>query len=295
MAARVAPSRPAIDLTGFDPLSVPKPKAAPIEIDIVRPGMTTRILRATTVVRAPAASVWRALTEYDKLGDVIPSLAINNVIESFGSSAAAWGLPNCPTNEAAERGEIAALHGAVVEQVGEQVVAKFAPKFRARVVLDIREHPTGIARCLCQNHDGTGQDDPDRPSAPGREGAPLFPRPVPRRDPEPGTESRASETTCRDVSFEMLSGDFQRFQGVWRVQGPLAFCPDAPVPGASSAVHLCTLGYAVTVCPNPLLPVGLIEGRIEGDIQRNVQALKSFCEAQWAEEMARAGVATRLF
>mmetsp|Transcript_10139 Transcript_10139/g.13924 ORF Transcript_10139/g.13924 Transcript_10139/m.13924 type:complete len:238 (+) Transcript_10139:1057-1770(+) len=67
-------------------------------------------------------------------------------------------------------------------------------------------------------------------------------------------------------------GDFEHYQGVWRVQAL------AGPPASSSSQH-CRLSYAVEIRPRGFLPVGLIQGRIASDLQTNLLAIRDHCEA----------------
>ena len=74
------------------------------------------------------------------------------------------------------------------------------------------------------------------------------------------------DTPSRDITFRMLEGDFQQFQGVWRMQQGVA------------GKNTTRLSYAVTVSPMRWLPVRLVQGRIEGEITSNLQAVRAYAE-----------------
>ena len=67
------------------------------------------------------------------------------------------------------------------------------------------------------------------------------------------------------------SGDFDHYQGVWRMQS-LPNC--APNGGDASR-----LTYAVEIKPKGILPVKLIEGRIASDLKANMAAIRAYVEA----------------
>eukprot|EP00850_Spirogloea_muscicola_P023354 SM000350S13034 [mRNA] locus=s350:37660:39567:- [translate_table: standard] len=66
----------------------------------------------------------------------------------------------------------------------------------------------------------------------------------------------------RDIAFTMVEGDFQLFNGTWRMQSKLL-------------EQETDLSYTVEVRPQAWLPVGIVEGRIGQEIQAN---LRSVCE-----------------
>ena len=66
-------------------------------------------------------------------------------------------------------------------------------------------------------------------------------------------------------------GDFEHYQGVWRMQA-LPNC--APDGGNASR-----LTYAVEIKPKGILPVKLIEGRIASDLKANMAAIRRYVEA----------------
>ncbi|KXZ44564.1 hypothetical protein GPECTOR_65g182 [Gonium pectorale] len=70
-----------------------------------------------------------------------------------------------------------------------------------------------------------------------------------------------------DITFELVEGDFQSFRGVWRMQQT----------GDQSTL----LSYALFVKPQAWLPVALIQGRIENEVLRNLEAVSRYSESQF--------------
>ena len=70
-----------------------------------------------------------------------------------------------------------------------------------------------------------------------------------------------------ELRFEMRSGDFRRFEGLWRVD--------------SDAVSTRLL-YSLTVQGKPGMPIGLIEQRLQQDLANNLRGVQR-------EAMVRAG------
>ncbi|CAG9460636.1 unnamed protein product [Pedinophyceae sp. YPF-701] len=68
-----------------------------------------------------------------------------------------------------------------------------------------------------------------------------------------------------DITFKMIEGDFRVFKGMWNIQ-------NGRMPGTSR------LSYAVTVTPQLWLPVALVQGRIAGEIEANLKAVRSHAE-----------------
>uniref|UniRef100_A0A061R4I9 Polyketide cyclase dehydrase and lipid transport protein n=1 Tax=Tetraselmis sp. GSL018 TaxID=582737 RepID=A0A061R4I9_9CHLO len=136
-------------------------------------------------------------------------------------------------------------NGVLLLQVGEEDLA-LGVKFTARVVLNIEEHPRGLPA--------------------GRLGDLGF--------PVPKTWAAVNEFNHRDISFELVEGDFKAFNGIWRIQ-----------PGANGPTS-CRLSYSVLVKPSPWMPVRLVEGRIRGEIAANLNAIRCHAEAECREEAA---------
>ena len=112
---------------------------------MIKPGMGTRTLFAGVDIESHPDVVWQTLTDYDGLGDVVPSLAVNKCLERHD-------------------------RGCLLEQVGEQDVA-LGKKFRARVILEIMEHVGGIPDSLLnldgkQGKDGQNEDPFPTPQSP---------------------------------------------------------------------------------------------------------------------------------
>lgn len=201
------------------------------------PTFTSRRIFAATTILAPPAAVWAALTDYEGLGDIVPSLVENRCLERCEDPP-----------------------GAVLYQVGAQDVA-MGMKFRAATTLRIGEHPGGLPPALTlvggSGGDNSGSGDLDR----------LFPYP---------SQSIPGGEIVGDITFDQLSGDFNAFKGVWRIQQGLF--------GADSA----WLVYALYVRPQPWLPVGLIQDRISREVVSNLRALQRHTEGAYAEQLRTA-------
>lgn len=146
-------------------------------------------------------------------------------------------IPSLLVNQCLERRG----NGARLMQVGAQEVA-LGMRFSARVVLDIHEFASGLPQDLCsKEHDEN-----------------KFPHPK-----GPGISVGGG---LRDIAFSMVEGDFQAFQGVWRIQPGLA---------GGDTTHL---SYALFVRPQVWLPVKLIQSRIEGEVANNLTAVRRYAE-----------------
>ncbi len=82
------------------------------------PSRNLRELTASTVIDAPASSVWQTLTSYETLHEFIPGLSVNECLERTDS-------------------------GATLLQIGEANTA-VGFRFKARVMLSIGEFPEGV-------------------------------------------------------------------------------------------------------------------------------------------------------
>eukprot|EP01039_Chlorochromonas_danica_P006969 gene6969-7710_t len=185
-------------------------------------------------IEADIEEVWAVLTDYDHLQDVVPSLVRNEVLQRDS------------------RG------GARLLQIG---AAKVLPglTFRAKTVLDVALYPEDDPlppACLL----GVGQDSSTTPLVRG-----VFPRPYAR------TALPHRDLTMQNVEGE---GDFDHYQGLWRVQS-LPNCRYG-----SEKRPATRLSYAVEIRPKGFLPVHLIEGRIARDLKTNLDAIRRNVETR---------------
>lgn len=96
-----------------------------VDLKIEKSGKNSRRITATIEVEAPLDAVWNVLTDYERLADFIPGLAVSQLLE---------------------RRE----NGARLLQIGEQNLA-FGLKFKAKGIVDVYENeleilPVGIRR-----------------------------------------------------------------------------------------------------------------------------------------------------
>jgi ribosome-associated toxin RatA of RatAB toxin-antitoxin module len=66
-----------------------------------------------------------------------------------------------------------------------------------------------------------------------------------------------------ELRFQMVRGDFRRFEGIWRIAG---------------AAEASSLLYELTVQGRPGMPIGLIEQRLRDDLANNLRGVQQ--EAQ---------------
>lgn len=149
-------------------------------------------------------------------------------------------IPGLVVNECLERRDT----GARLKQVGQQDLYLGA-KFCATAILDIVEHIQGVPGELCYNigynHNGEYTE------------GNRFPCPA-----------KIFSSVPRDISFNLVDGDFQAFKGVWRMEAMRA--------------DSTRLGYGLHVRPQRWLPVGLIQGRIKREVKSNLIAVKRHAE-----------------
>ncbi|PNW87072.1 hypothetical protein CHLRE_02g107750v5 [Chlamydomonas reinhardtii] len=218
-----------------------------VRIDVEKTSWNSRRIFAAVSIATPKSAVWLALSDYDNLGKFIPSLVENRCLERGGRTA-------------------------VLYQVGAQDVA-MGVKFSAAVTLRCCEHQNGglpealmtpaPAAQLGSAASGSSSSSPGGsvdlapPSASELASVEaLFPYPL----------TSAPGVSSSDITFELVEGDFQAFRGVWRMQ--------------QTGEATTLLSYALFVKPQAWLPVALIQGRIENEVVRNLEAVGKYAEAQ---------------
>lgn len=185
-------------------------------------------------------TVWKILTNYEKLQDVVPSLVKNEIVYRTDDG------------------------GARLKQVGG---AKVLPgvTFTAKTVLDIavytEENPISDDLLACNPPSNKTSEEvrlyyKGMPLQRGR-----FPRPY-----------AITSLPHRDITMQNVEdvGDFEHYQGVWRMQS----LPNCSINGND----VTRLTYAVEIRPKGFLPVGLIEGRIASDLKTNLEAIRRYAE-----------------
>merc|ERR1719235_1534485 len=152
------------------------------------PGNARRIF-AGIDIQAPVEDVWKILTDYERLENVVPNLVENTVLDRWSS-------------------------GCRLRQVGS---AELLPglRFSATMTVDVETHPNGIpSDCIRppSDYDAAASKQIQR-------GPPLnrgvFPSPY-----------AIEELPIRDISMQSVqgaAGDFSHYQGVWRLR-PLPGC-----------------------------------------------------------------------
>lgn len=222
------------------------------------PGNARRIFTGIDIVTDGADDdalevVWRTLSDYDKLAEVVPNLVANEVLSRR------------------ER-------GARLKQLGG---AKLAPgvTFTASTTLDVVEYLDGLPAEMEAEHLTEAVD--ETPGSIAAQSRPsmdsdavrafdaarelewdVFPRPY-----------CISELPHRDITMQGVrgEGDFRFYQGVWRLQA----LPGCAPPG-SSAMRLT---YSVELSPRAWVPVALLEGRIASALGENLKAVRDYVTA----------------
>ncbi|GIL68712.1 hypothetical protein Vafri_21963 [Volvox africanus] len=220
-----------------------------VRIEVEKTSWTSRRIFASILVATPKSIVWSALTDYDNLGSIVPSIVENRCLERTDNSA-------------------------LVYQVGAQDVA-LGVKFSAAVSLRCTEFPNGGVPPNLLTVPPPGLfNNGNGGNSPGSSGSTsdgnnwevaaametLFPYPL----------TSVAGVLPSDISFELVEGDFKDFRGVWRLQQI----------GDSSTL----LSYAVYVKPQAWLPVALVQSRIANEVVRNLEALRQYAETQYARE-----------
>lgn len=198
-------------------------------------------------VQAPMQRVWDVLTDYENLHKVVPSLVHNEVLQNFSNG------------------------GARLAQTGSATVLP-GIRFTAKMVLDVNVYyedspipDSQIADHLGEkaSSDDVHQFDSELPLVRG-----VFPRPY--------ALTSLPHRGITMVNVVDSPGDFEHYQGVWRLQ-PLLGC-------SPSGREMSRLTYAVEIKPKGILPVKLIERRIASDLKMNIQAIRDKVEADMSRE-----------
>ncbi|GFR46044.1 hypothetical protein Agub_g7513 [Astrephomene gubernaculifera] len=253
-----------------------------VRIDVEKTSWNSRRIFAAVTVPAPKGNVWSALTDYDHLADFIPSLVQNRCLERSGNTATLY-------------------------QVGAQDVA-MGVRFSAAVTLRCSEYPDGglpeglmtpppPGSCTATGSTTTGTESSS--SGLGRSSMATSSSDSQDSSEDGGSSSSSSSSSnggssssgggkagveelfpyptttvpgvrASDISFELLEGDFQTFRGIWRMQ--------------PTGERTTLLSYALYVKPQSWLPVALIQGRIENEVVRNLEAVSRYAESQYQQE-----------
>lgn len=207
-------------------------------------------------------TVWKVLTDYEHLQDVVPNLTVNEVLGEFDGVppeeiAVDASLPDEAQCEALSK----QLKGALLKQVGGAKVVGI--NFSARTTLEVREWPNGLpdfAHFNDEVYSGKSRNDRALDDTKIKLQRYRFPRPF-----------AVSALPSRDISMQSIEdddGEFRMYQGVWRMQ---------PLPGcAPEGENAMRLTYAVEVSPRAYLPVSIVEGRIAKDMCTNLVAIRDF-------------------
>eukprot|EP00522_Entomoneis_paludosa_P016314 CAMPEP_0172444052 /NCGR_PEP_ID=MMETSP1065-20121228/4183_1 /TAXON_ID=265537 /ORGANISM="Amphiprora paludosa, Strain CCMP125" /LENGTH=406 /DNA_ID=CAMNT_0013194469 /DNA_START=472 /DNA_END=1692 /DNA_ORIENTATION=- len=220
-------------------------------------------------VMAEVDDVWKVLTDYEHLENVVPNLLVNDVLKLHPGvpiSEVHVDQSQPDTNQCREIAE--QMKGAELRQVGGAKVVGI--NFSARTTLEVREWPQGLPD-FAHFQDDVWQGKSRKERAKDYATAVKLER---YRFPRPFAVSKLPTRDITMQSVEDDDGEFRMYQGVWRMQ-PLPGC----APDGQDAMRLT---YAVEVSPRSYLPVQLIEGRIVKDLCTNLKAIRDFVEASKA-------------
>lgn len=208
--------------------------------------------------------VWKVLTDYDRLQDVVPNLVDNTVMELYESTDRTVENEESfdeMTDEEKCRLLSLQMGGAKMKQIGGAKVVGI--NFSASMTLEVREWPEGLpdyAHFQDETYNGQTRNTRARED----KKMPL----VRYRFPRPFAINQLPEKVITMQCVENDDGEFRCYQGVWRMQ---------PLPGCSEeGRESMRLTYAVEISPRPYLPVALIEGRIAKDLCNNLKAIRDY-------------------
>ncbi|KAG7345780.1 polyketide cyclase / dehydrase and lipid transport domain containing protein [Nitzschia inconspicua] len=212
-------------------------------------------------ILASVDDVWKVLTDYGELQNVVPNLVVNEVLELYDGSASGEITYDGSAPEEVQCKQIAQqMKGALLRQVGGAKVAGI--RFSAKTTLEVREWPQGLpdfAHFTDDMWEGKSRDDRAKEYPKIQLRRYRFPRPF-----------ALSSLPTRDISMQSIpndDGEFRLYQGVWRMQ---------PLPGCSPpGKQAMRLTYAVEISPRAYLPVQLVERRIVQDLCTNLEAIRN--------------------
>ncbi|KAG7369520.1 polyketide cyclase / dehydrase and lipid transport domain containing protein [Nitzschia inconspicua] len=212
-------------------------------------------------ILASVDDVWKVLTDYGELQNVVPNLVVNEVLELYDGSKSGEITYDGSAPEEVQCKQIAQqMKGALLRQVGGAKVAGI--RFSAKTTLEVREWPQGLpdfAHFTDDMWEGKSRDDRAKEYPKIQLRRYRFPRPF-----------ALSSLPTRDISMQSIpndDGEFRLYQGVWRMQ---------PLPGCSPpGKQAMRLTYAVEISPRAYLPVQLVERRIVQDLCTNLEAIRN--------------------
>jgi hypothetical protein len=229
-------------------------------VRVERAPENSRRIFAGIDIMASVDDVWKLLTDYENLQNVIPNLVVNDVMEMYIPSPSL--VVDSSQSEEAQCQQLAnQMKGALLRQVGGAKVAGI--NFSARTKLEVREWPSGLPdfdHFRDEVWEGKSRKERAKDYAKVKLTRYHFPRPF-----------AVSALPTRDISMQSIEkddGEFRMYQGVWRMQ-PLPGC----APAGKQAMRLT---YAVEVSPRAYLPVALIERRIAQDLCTNLVAIRDY-------------------
>jgi len=253
------------------------PDAEPV-VRVEKAPDNSRRIFAGIDIAASTDDVWKILTNYGELQNVIPNLVVNEVLDLYEGDDRTSSVDDDDASivvpeEVRCENLSKMMRGSLLRQVGGAKVAGI--NFSAKTTLEVREWPTGMpgfAHFLDEMWEGRSREDRARECPRIKLKRYRFPRPF-----------AVSNLPTRDISMQSVaddSGEFRLYQGVWRMQ-PLVGC----APPGEEAMRLT---YAVEISPRLYLPVKLIEGRIVADLCANLEAIrKVVTERRRQEQMQR--------
>ncbi|KAL5981735.1 hypothetical protein ACLOJK_015798 [Asimina triloba] len=226
-------------------------EAAVIEVEKV--GKNSRRISSRIGIDASLETVWNILTDYERLADFIPGLAVSQLLEKKENFAKIFQMPGMQpsklyvlnfniekvylmkatvTVDAVYESVVEVGYGSTDNGIGQQNLA-FGLKFNAKGIVDCYE-----------------------------------------RDLE-----HLSFGVKRDIEFKMVEGDFQTFEGKWSItQADIGHTENRDL--TKQKEFQTVLQYIVHVEPKLWLPVGLVEGRLCKEIEVNLVCIREEAQRQ---------------
>lgn len=263
----------------------------------------SRRIFAGVDILASVDDVWKVLTDYGNLQNVVPNLVVNEVLATYDGEPPETVTYDVNAPEEVQCKQVASkMKGSLLKQVGGAKVAGI--NFSAKTTLEVREWPQGeLASCRKTQvvelpvslllvdslmlsltlHNFFHSSVPLL-----TQGMPDFAHFKDDMFEGKSRDTRAKENAkiklqryrfprpfalsslpTKDISMQSIvddDGEFRMYQGVWRMQ---------PLPGCSPpGKNAMRLTYAVEISPRAYLPVQLVEGRIVRDLCTNLEAIR---------------------
>ncbi|KAF7129205.1 hypothetical protein RHSIM_Rhsim10G0121300 [Rhododendron simsii] len=235
-----------------------------IEIEIEEIRKNSRRIRSQIPIDASLQTVWNILTEYEKLADFIPGLAVSQVLERRGNFVRLFQNRRQQAMFNRRQFRLGRENGELLDEVE-----------RRWSLLELGVAGVGVGRTWkCRSGElettAIGQQNLAFGLIFNAKGTiDCYEKPL----------ENLPSGHRREIEFKMIEGDFKLFEGKWSIeQYSIERCEDGD--SSEGQESHTTLSYVVDVEPKLWLPVRLVEGRLCREITVNLSCIR--VEAQKA-------------